>query len=287
MIKNNKYILLVFIAICFLATGGVFVKLSSLGPINTGFYRVAISLLILFPFTYKELKMINLKEEKRAVLLMLLAGIFLAGDLILWNTSFHYTTIANANLLANLVPLTMIPFSYYFFKEKIKASFFGATLLTFIGVFVLIIGKTEINSNNLLGDFLAFLTSIFYSLFLLTVYKIRKVYSSTIILFISGIGSTITLFVFSTLIERIQYPTGINSFLPLLGVAIFSQVLGQGLLAYAIKNISSSLSSVLVLTQPVIAAIYAFILFNENLTFVEMFGIIITLIGVFFAKKTN
>ncbi|MGF9923913.1 EamA family transporter, partial [Bacillus toyonensis] len=109
MIRNNetKYILLVFLAICFLATGGIFVKLSDLPPINTGFYRVLLSIPLLLPFVWKELN----KVSKKDILLILLAGVFLAGDLILWNVSFHYTSVANANLLANLVPLVIIPFS--------------------------------------------------------------------------------------------------------------------------------------------------------------------------------
>lgn len=50
--RNNetKYLLLVILSICFLATGGILVKLSNLPPINTGFYRVLFSIPILLPF---------------------------------------------------------------------------------------------------------------------------------------------------------------------------------------------------------------------------------------------
>lgn len=49
--RNNetKYLLLVILSICFLATGGILVKLSNLPPINTGFYRVLFSIPILLP----------------------------------------------------------------------------------------------------------------------------------------------------------------------------------------------------------------------------------------------
>ncbi|MED3542520.1 DMT family transporter, partial [Bacillus toyonensis] len=146
MIRNNetKYILLVFLAICFLATGGIFVKLSDLPPINTGFYRVLLSIPLLLPFVWKELN----KVSKKDILLILLAGVFLAGDLILWNVSFHYTSVANANLLANLVPLVIIPFSFFIFKEKITRTFFIGSIITISVVIVLVSGKSEIKTDT-------------------------------------------------------------------------------------------------------------------------------------------
>lgn len=127
--KSNRsnatiYIFLIFVAICFLATGGIFVKLSSLPPINTGFYRVLFSIPMLLPFIKKE----DIQLDKKQIAAILLAGAFLAGDLALWNISFSYTSVANANLLANLTPFTVIPFSYFFFKEKMTKRFFSGSL---------------------------------------------------------------------------------------------------------------------------------------------------------------
>ncbi|WP_258861943.1 DMT family transporter [Streptococcus milleri] len=99
----------------------MFVKLSSLPPINTGFYRVLFSIPMLLPLIKKE----DIQLSKKQILTIVLAGAFLAGDLTLWNISFSYTSVANANLLANLTPFTVIPFSYFFFKEKMTKRFFS------------------------------------------------------------------------------------------------------------------------------------------------------------------
>lgn len=52
MIFNKKYsnMVLVFLSICCLAAGGIFVKLSTPDPINTGVFRVLISIPLLMPF---------------------------------------------------------------------------------------------------------------------------------------------------------------------------------------------------------------------------------------------
>lgn len=57
--KSNRsnatiYIFLIFVAICFLATGGIFVKLSSLPPINTGFLPCTFFYPYATPFYKKE-----------------------------------------------------------------------------------------------------------------------------------------------------------------------------------------------------------------------------------------
>ncbi|MDR1461342.1 MAG: EamA family transporter [Campylobacteraceae bacterium] len=88
--RNNStiYVLLTLLAICFLATGGIFVKMSELPPINTAFYRILLSLPFLLPFTFHKV----IKVNRKVFLNILLAGVFLALDLILWNISFQYTT---------------------------------------------------------------------------------------------------------------------------------------------------------------------------------------------------
>lgn len=184
--NNNKYIFLIFLAIYFLSTGGIFVKLSPLPPINTGFYCVLFSIPMLTPFFKKsELQALIRKQ----IATIILAGAFLARDLTLWNSSFSYTSVANANLLVNLNPFTVIPVSYFLFKEKMMPKFLFGGLITLIGVLVLMTNKVSMSPDRLLGDSLSLGSSIFYAMFMITVYKLRDSVTSTIIMFISAFGT--------------------------------------------------------------------------------------------------
>ena len=58
-------------------------------------------------------------------------------------------------------------------------------------------------------------------------------------------------------------PAGAEGWLVLIGLAIVTQILGQGLIAYAFAHLPASLSSVSLLIQPVMAAIFAWIIFGE------------------------
>lgn len=166
-----------------------FVKLSSLTPVSTGFYRVLFSLPLLLPLAFRGLRILTKKD----VLILFLAGVFLAGDVALWNLSFSYTSVANANLLTNLTPFTVIPVSYFLFREKIPKLFLAGAAVTLIGVFVLLGGKISPLRSNYFGDFLAFSASFFYAVFILISYRLRDRYESSVIMFVSGFGSALAL----------------------------------------------------------------------------------------------
>lgn len=276
----TRDVCLIFLAICFLATGGIFVKLSPLPPINTGFYRVLFSIPMLLPFLKKH----ELQLTGKQITTMILAGAFLAGDLALWNLSFYYTSVANANLLVNLTAFTVIPCSYFLFKEKITNQFLIGALITFLGVIFLMCNKVTLTPNRLLGDLMSLTTSFFYALFILTVYKLREHVSSNIIMFVSAFGSLIVLGITIVFTEGFYIPQNFSQLWPLLCLALVSQILGQGLLAYCLGRVNASLSSIITLSQPVVAALYAWIIFQEKLDTHSIIAIIITLIGVYLAK---
>lgn len=282
---KNKYVYLVFLFICCLSLGGIFVKYSYLGPVNTGMYRVLFSIpifMILNLVVKNECKM-SFQEKMIAII----AGIALGVDLILWNISFSYTTVANANLLANLVPFTVVPLSFFLFHEKINKVFFISIIICLIGLFVLIYNKISFDTSKLKGDFLAISTSFFYGLFFIMVYKLRKKFNFIQIMLYASVGCLIALLPSSYCIEGFEYPKNMAELFPLLGLAVISQVIGQGGLSFSLGKISANLASVIVLMQPVIAAVFAYILFHEKLESNEIIGVFIVLIGIYLASKSN
>ena len=73
--------------------------------------------------------------------------------------------------------------------------------------------------------------------------------------------------------------------LPLFGLAIVSQILGQGLIAYAFAHLPASLSSVSLLIQPVVAALAAWMIFAEPVGPMQFAGGAIVLAGIWLARK--
>ncbi|OOH86370.1 EamA family transporter [Pasteurellaceae bacterium 15-036681] len=281
----NRYIFFVLLSICCLALGGIFVKLSTFPPITTGMYRVLFSLPIFFLLSYSSKSSQRMANKDKYI--AILAGSFLAMDLILWNISFSYTTVANANLLANLVPFTVVPISYFLYKEKISKKFIIGSSIILLGVMLLMGGKITPTLDNFKGDILAISTSFFYGLFIITVYKLRERFSTIQIMSYASIGCLIVLLPVGLIVEGVYIPKTYQDFYPLIGLALLSQILGQGGLSYCLGKIKASYASLLVLTQPVISAIYAYLIFNENLSLIEIIGMFIILTGLHTANKKN
>lgn len=103
-------------------------------------------------------------------------------------------------------------------------------------------------------------------------------------MFVSGFGSVITLLITASLVEGLQVPHGVSQLWPLLGLTLFLQVIGHNLLAHCQGKVTVNLSSVICLSQPAIASIYSFFIFSENLSLIEVLGIIIIITGVYLVK---
>ena len=277
----TKYVLLALLAVAFLATGGIFVRQSGLAPINTGFYRMLFSIPLLWPLAYGRLHRLS----PRQVGLLLVAGLFLAGDVALWNTSFGYTTVANANLLTNLTPFTVIPVSYFLFHERLPRLFLPGAAVTLAGVILLVGGKASPVPDNYFGDFLALAAAFFYAGFLLIAYRLRDSIESSVIMFVSAFGGLVGLFAASLAVEGLQVPQGWNDLWPILALTLCVQVVGHNLLTHCQGKLSVNLSSVICLSQPAIAAVYSWAVFSEQLSHLEILGIVVVMAGVYIVKR--
>mgnify|MGYP002712966221 CR=1 FL=1 len=282
----------VFAAVCMLATGGIFVKYSALDPIATGVWRVLFAIPLAWGWLLSERRSAKAtashsSQSWRDTALLVIAGMSLGCDLALWNISFSYTTVANANLLANMVPFIIIPVAWLFFKESISAKFLGGAVLTIAGLALLLGRKFSTGLETLLGDGLALATAIFYAIYLLMVRRLRERYSTSYIMYMSGFGCLVVLIPLSLAIEDHIFPQVVDDLWPLLGLAAIAHVGGQGLLALSMKYLSASLSSVLVLLQPAVAAFYAWHLFGEQLAVSEVSGITVCIAGLYVATRSK
>lgn len=278
--NKTKYVLLEFVAIAFLATGGIFVRFCGISPVNCGFYRVFFSLPFLYPSARKHFSLLGRKD----IALLLVSGIFFATDIALANFSFHYTSVANVNMLSNLTPLTIVPVTYFVFKEKIPRYYLFGVVVAIIGVFVLIGGKVNPTETNYVGDIMALLASVFYATFLLISYKMRDRIPGSTILFVTGIGSLVTLFIYSSVLEGFQVPSNGKDFLLVLGFSLCMQTIGQGLLTHCQGKVSVNVSSIVCLMQPAFAAFYSWLCFSEMLSLMEIGGIFIVGFGIYLVK---
>jgi drug/metabolite transporter (DMT)-like permease len=81
------------------------------------------------------------------------------------------------------------------------------------------------------------------------------------------------------------WPTTAKGWLVLIALAVTSQLLGQTLMAHAVKYLPLQLAALFVLLQPVAAAVYGLVFFDQRLSPVQLAGIAVLLVSIFWAKN--
>lgn len=280
------YLLLGTVAVGF---GPVFVRLSELGPIATGFWRVTIAfpILILLWMRQKSNFANNLEAPNfKDYLCLALAGIIFGCDLSVWHLSIQYTSIANSTLLGSLSPVFIILWSWLVLHKPLKKKLIVAIFLAILGAAILINPNLHIDKTAALGNGLACMTSFFYACYLLLFNRMRKKFTAFSSTSISTFFSMLTLLVITYFSGESFFPHTAMTWLILIALAFFSHIIGQGLISYVLPYLPITFSSTALLVQPIVAAICGSLFFSEYLSFAQMFGIAIALLGIFLAKHS-
>lgn len=286
-IEHRSLAALVTGAIC-IGFAPVLVRLSEVGPSATAFFRLLFALPFLWAWIWLN-RSADLAARRPANLkdfsLLAVAGLLFAGDLALWHWSLQFTSVANSTLLTNFAPLFVTIGARMLLGERITSGFVAGMLVTFAGAALLVSGRVEFRPNQWLGDALAVLTAAFYAGYLLTVKHLRGGFTTVTIMAWSGIVSCLSLLALAVLSNETLIPVTNNGWLAVIALALISHLGGQSLIAYALRHLAASFTSVTLLVQPLVAALLAWVLLKERLNLWQWMGGIIILCGIFLAGR--
>lgn len=271
-----------------IASAPIFVRLSDTGPVASAFWRVALAAPLLWAWVFLSPRSSREGQRAGAQSILWLAGIFFALDLGFWHWSIVWTSVANATLLANLAPIVVTLAGWILWKQKVTNVFLVGMFVAIAGMFVLVGPNFLVGGTRLAGDALAALTAVFYASYQLAIKRARDNQAATAPLM--AWTSTITAIVllpFALLSPQPMLPAGTYGWLVLFGLAIVSQIMGQGLIAYASAHLPASLTSVSLLIQPVVAALVAWALFGEAVGAAQFVGGAIVLAGIWIARRAS
>ncbi len=219
----------------------------------------------------------------KVILLFLMAGVIWVACLVLWAISLQYTNVANSTLMHDLSPLFATLLGWLFFKHHFSQQFLIAVGVTLMGVVAIGFEDLHIGLDNLLGDGLALLSAVFLALYCLLVGHLRSQFTSTAILQWVCLLGSLSLIPIIFLASGTFWPVSSLGWLAIAGVVCFSQIIGQGLTAYSLKEISSELASLFFPLEAVFVAIIAWIGFGEQLAGLNYLGFALVLGGIYIA----
>lgn len=270
-----------------IAASPLFVKVSETGPIATGFWRVALALPVLWAWSalgQQERHAGSFAANRR---LMVAAGLLFAGDLAVWHWSIVLTSVANATLLANLAPIFVTLAVWLWYRRRPGGAFLAGMAVALAGMTMLLGGDFRLSGGELAGDCLGVVTAMFYAGYQLAVTRLRARASTASIMAWSGLITACALLPLALLSGEQILPATAMGWVKLIGLALISQAAGQSLIAYAMAHLPATFSSVGLLLQPVMAALFAWVLLGETLSGIAIAGGVAVLVGIAIAHRAE
>lgn len=251
-----------------LAVGPWLVRLAGVGPVAAGFWRLALALPFLFLIAALARQPVHWPGRALGALIAV-AAFFFAADLAAWHAGIHMTKLANATLFGNVSSFAFAAWGLWLARSWPTAIQGSALVLAAVGAAMLMGSSADLSLRHLRGDLLALFAGILYTGYLIAVQKARSGLGALPLLFLSSAFGAVMLLPLALALGEQVIPANWTFVLIL---ALSSQVVGQGLLVYAIGSLSPLLVGLTLLTQPAISAVVGWFAYGETLSPLDWAG---------------
>jgi drug/metabolite transporter (DMT)-like permease len=260
----------------------LFVKFAAVPGTVSAYYRLLFAappLLVAWVWTRKPL------PARRDLLLMAAGGALFAVDLALWNSGLLLTSAATATLLANNAPIWVGLGALLFFKERLAPRFWFGLALSLLGMALIVGSQGWRNLNFNHGDLLAIAASMFYAAYLLTTQKARVSNDTLTFMTVSVVAGALLLLAFNLAFGLPMSGFSARSWWALIGLGLFSQLVGWLAINYALGHLKASAVSVSLLAQAVVTALLSIPLLGETLGMAQTVGGLLVMSGIYLVNS--
>lgn len=258
----------VVVANLFLAVGPWMVRIADVGPVAAGFWRLALAVPFLAALALWQAKGKG-APAWGLIAMLALAGLFFAADLAAWHEGIVRTKLANATLFGNMSSFLFALYGFLIARALPRPAQAGALALAAVGAALLLRSSYELSPVNFTGDLLALAAAFFYALYLIVVDRARKSMAPMPVLAIATAAGALPMLALACLLGEQVMP---GDWTPVILLALGSQLIGQGLLVYAMGHLSPVVVGIGLLTQPVAASAIGWAVYGETFSSADMAG---------------
>ena len=251
-----------------MAFGPWLVRLADTGPVAAGFWRLALALPFLWLLARSVGQPVHWPGRAMAAALAL-AAFFFGADLAAWHAGIRLTKLGNATLFGNFASFAFAAYGLWLARKWPSRIQAVALALAAAGCVALMAGSAELSARHLRGDALALAAGLLYTFYLIIVERARGRLQPLPLLFLASLFGALMLLPFSLALRERVMP---QDWLPLFALALASQVLGQGLLVYALGHVPPLVVGLAFLTQPAISAAIGWAVYGETMTGLDWSG---------------
>jgi drug/metabolite transporter (DMT)-like permease len=266
-----------------LALGPWSVRLADCGPISSAFWRLALAVPVLALLA-------RVSGQKLRGLgtgvwwAIMAAGLFFALDIGAWHIGIGMTRMANASLFGNAGSLVVMIWGLISLHRRPRLREWLALTAALGGGAILLGRSLEIDRTTLIGDLYCVAAGLLYSGYIIILQKYRASLGGWSLLTWSSLAGMPVLLGIALLRGEPVWPT---NWWPVIALAVLSQLLGQGLLVYALKHFAPLVIGLALLTQPAIAVAVGWLVFHESLGPLDFAGMAAVAAGLALARSTQ
>ncbi len=264
-----------------LAFGPWFVRMADTGPVASAFWRITLAapLLVAVALATGWRPM----QVSRSIWgFVILAGLCFAADLSSWHIGILRTTLANATLFGNSTILFFPIYGFIVARALPSRTQGFALLLAAIGAALLMGQSYSLDPRHLAGDLLCLLAGLLYTAYFVLMARARETIAPIATLAMSTIASIAPLWLFAALLGEKILP---DHWGVLIALAFFSQVLGQGLMIYALGKLSPLVMGIGLLVQPIVGGTVGWIAYGERLGAADLIGAVLVAVALVLVRR--
>lgn len=286
---NKKVFSLVCAISCSFIWGTAFVAqdmgMDHIGPFTFTAVRLFLGFLTLLPIMLIQghhLKKINLNQNAKIFYYLILVGFMLSFGNSFQQLALLYTDVANTAVFTAFYVILVPMIAYYYFSKNIHWSIWPSALFCLIGGFLL----TNLDSLSVrIGDSIAVINAFMWAFHIVFISKLIKIYNYPVIVACLQclIGSFFA-FIPAVIFETIVFSNILLEYKELLYAGVLSSGVAFLLQVYSQQNLPPAPVTIIFSLEGVFASIFGWIILDQFLTEIKIFGIIIILSSVIFSQ---
>ena len=247
------------VAVGAVSWASILVRLSEAPSLGIAFYRLLFSVLILAPFALRRGEPVSSRTYAAAAT----AGFLLALHFAFWISSLRFTSIASSVVIVSTQPVFTAALGPYLLKEKPGPRGIAAVALALCGTAVLAGGDFAVGGRALVGDLLALVGAVTASAYFMIGRRVRERIAFPRYLLLVNSVSALALLAFAAIggASLSGYPAPTWGWLVLMAAG--PHLMGHGLLNWSVRRLRAFTVNMAVLGEPVLATLYAALLFGE------------------------
>ena len=285
----GRPVLIAVLGAACISSSAILVTLANVGAVTTSLFRCVLALPALIPLAVLEQRKLG-PRPRASRLYAVVAGLFLAVDLVLWNHAIADVGAGVATVLGNLQVLFVAVLAWLVLRERPDRRYLLMLPVVLIGIVLVsgMLGGHASGLHPLAGIGFGVGTSAAYACFLLILRKTAgqtphvagQLADATVG---AAIGSVIIGLFFGGLQLTVPWP----AFGWLLTLALLSGTVGWLLITSSLPRLPAAMSSLLLLLQPAGALVLADVVLGERPTIVQVLGAVLVCLGVLAATRTT